>query len=68
HGLKEGWYEGGSIIIAIFLVVVVSAVSNYKQSRQFQKLSNVSSDIKVEVLRGGRRQKISIFEVLVGDL
>ncbi|OWM82034.1 hypothetical protein CDL15_Pgr001608 [Punica granatum] len=68
HGWKEGWYEGGSIIIAIFLVVIVSAVSNYKQSRQFQKLSNVSSDIKVEVLRGGRRQKISIFEVLVGDL
>ncbi|PKI44787.1 hypothetical protein CRG98_034735 [Punica granatum] len=52
HGWKEGWYEGGSIIIAIFLVVIVSAVSNYKQSRQFQKLSNVSSDIKVEMITG----------------
>ncbi|KAK4755488.1 hypothetical protein SAY87_009245 [Trapa incisa] len=68
HRLKDGWYDGGSIILAIFLVVAVSAISNYKQSRQFQKLSSVSSDIRVEVVRGGRRQKVSIFEILVGDI
>lgn len=37
HGLKEGWYDGGSIIIAIIVVVLVSAISNFKQSRQFVK-------------------------------
>lgn len=68
HGLKDGWYDGGSIILAIFLVVAVSAISNHKQSKQFRKLSSVSSDIRVEVIRGGRRQKISIFEVLVGEI
>ncbi|PSS19072.1 Calcium-transporting ATPase 13 plasma membrane-type [Actinidia chinensis var. chinensis] len=68
HGPKEGWYDGGSIIVAIVLVVAVSAVSNVKQSRQFEKLSSQSSDIKVEVVRGGRRQPISIFEVVVGDI
>ncbi|XP_021773159.1 putative calcium-transporting ATPase 13, plasma membrane-type [Chenopodium quinoa] len=68
HGLKEGWYDGGSIIIAIFLVVSVSAISNFKQSRQFEKLSNIGSDIQVEVLRDGCRQHISIFEVVVGDI
>ncbi|KAL3728107.1 hypothetical protein ACJRO7_032801 [Eucalyptus globulus] len=68
HGLKEGWYDGGSIIIAIFLVVIVSAVSNYKQGRQFRKLSKESSNIRVEVVRDGRRQPISIFDIVVGDV
>ncbi|XP_026412910.1 putative calcium-transporting ATPase 13, plasma membrane-type [Papaver somniferum] len=68
HGLKEGWYEGGSIYVAVFLVVVVSAGSNYRQSRQFEKLSKVTNNIKVEVVRNGRRQQISIFDVVVGDV
>ncbi|GMI79200.1 auto-inhibited Ca2+ ATPase 12 [Hibiscus trionum] len=68
HGIADGWYDGGSIIIAVFLVVAVSAVSNFKQNRQFEKLSNESSDIKVEVVRDGHRQFISVFEVVVGDI
>ncbi|XP_044479576.1 putative calcium-transporting ATPase 13, plasma membrane-type [Mangifera indica] len=67
-GLKEGWYDGGSIIFAVFLVVIVSAISNFKQNRQFEKLSNESGDIKIEVVRDGRRQAVSIFEVVVGDV
>ncbi|CAK9179265.1 unnamed protein product [Ilex paraguariensis] len=68
HGLEEGWYEGGSIIVAVFLVVVVSAASNYRQERQFDKLSKISNDIKVHAVRDGRRQKISIFDIVVGDV
>ncbi|KAM3683405.1 hypothetical protein ACJW31_12G144900 [Castanea mollissima] len=68
HGWKDGWYDGGSIIVAVFLVVAVSAVSDFKQSRQFQKLSTKSSDVKVEAVRDGRRQPISIFDVVVGDI
>ncbi|XP_051125713.1 putative calcium-transporting ATPase 13, plasma membrane-type isoform X2 [Andrographis paniculata] len=68
HGPTEGWYDGGSIFIAVFLVVSVSSVSNFRQSRQFEKLSKVSGDISVEVVRSGRRQKISIFDVVVGDV
>ncbi|KAG6647260.1 hypothetical protein CIPAW_07G066500 [Carya illinoinensis] len=68
HGWKDGWYDGGSIIVAVFLVVIVSAVTNFRQSRQFQKLSEKSSDITVEVVRDGRRRPISIFEVVVGDI
>ncbi|XP_022965553.1 putative calcium-transporting ATPase 13, plasma membrane-type [Cucurbita maxima] len=68
HGWDDGWYDGGSIVIAIFLVVVVSAASNFKQSRQFEKLSNERDDIKIEVTRAGRRKSVSIFELLVGDI
>ncbi|KAI6692606.1 hypothetical protein NL676_020316 [Syzygium grande] len=68
HGLKEGWYDGGCIIIAIFMVVVVPALSNYKQGRQFQKLTKESSNIRVGVVRDGRRQPISIGDIIVGDV
>ncbi|PKI44802.1 hypothetical protein CRG98_034750 [Punica granatum] len=66
HGLNEGWHEGGSTIIASFLVVVVSAVSNYKQSRQFQKLSNLSSDIMVEVFNEFNARKLEEKNVFNG--
>lgn len=68
HGWDDGWYDGGSIVIAIFLVVVVSAVSNFKQSRQFEKLSNERDDIKMEVTRASRRKLVSIFDIVVGDI
>ncbi|KAL5712493.1 P-type Ca(2+) transporter [Ranunculus cassubicifolius] len=71
-GIKEdgasGWYDGGSIFIAVFLVVILSAVSNFRQSRQFAKLSKISNDIQVEVVRDGRRTKISVFNIVVGDI
>ncbi|KAK0598887.1 hypothetical protein LWI29_000335 [Acer saccharum] len=68
EGVKNGWYDGGSIIVAVFLVVIVSAVSNFRQNRQFERLSSVSSNIEVEVVRGGRRRPVSIFDIIVGDV
>ncbi|XP_059632455.1 putative calcium-transporting ATPase 13, plasma membrane-type [Cornus florida] len=68
HGPKEGWYDGGSIIVAIFLVITISAVCNFKQNRQIHKLSQVSHNIKVEVVRSGWPQQIPIFEIVVGDI
>lgn len=68
HGAREGWYEGGSIVVAVFLVVVVSAASNFRQERQFHKLSKISNNIKIDVVRDGRRREVSIFDIVVGDI
>ena len=68
HGLQEGWYDGGSIFLAVFIVISMSSISNYRQNRQFDKLSQVSNDIQIDVVRSGRRQHISIFEIIVGDV
>ncbi|KAL2929959.1 putative calcium-transporting ATPase 13 plasma membrane-type [Bienertia sinuspersici] len=67
-GPKEGWYDGGSIFVAVFLVIIVSSLSNFKQSKQFEKLSKQSNNINVDVVRGGRRQQVSIYEIVVGDV
>ncbi|KMS95136.1 hypothetical protein BVRB_012030 [Beta vulgaris subsp. vulgaris] len=68
NGPKEGWYDGGSIFVAVFLVIIVSSLSNFKQSKQFEKLSKQSNNIKIEVVRGGRRQQVSIYDIVVGDV
>ncbi|KAG2648889.1 hypothetical protein PVAP13_1NG071300 [Panicum virgatum] len=67
-GIKEGWYDGTSIAFAVFLVILVTAVSDYKQSLQFQHLNEEKQNIQVEVIRGGRRIQVSIFDIVVGDV
>ncbi|VAI44605.1 unnamed protein product [Triticum turgidum subsp. durum] len=69
EGIKEGWYDGASIAFAVFLVILVTAVSDYKQSLQFQHLNEEKQNIQVEVvIRGGRRIQVSIFDIVVGDV
>ncbi|KAH1240112.1 Calcium-transporting ATPase 9, plasma membrane-type [Glycine soja] len=68
EGLAEGWYDGGSIAFAVLLVIVVTAVSDYRQSLQFQNLNAEKQNIQLEVIRGGRTIKISIFDIVVGDV
>ncbi|CAM6102585.1 unnamed protein product [Calypogeia fissa] len=68
EGPKEGWYNGVSIGAAVLIVIVVTATSDYRQSLQFRDLSDVKKNIPIEVVRGGRRCKISVFDVVVGDI
>ncbi|GAB2219094.1 hypothetical protein Droror1_Dr00006722 [Drosera rotundifolia] len=68
EGIEQGWYDGGSIAFAVVIVIVVTAVSDYRQSLQFQSLNEEKRNIHMEVYRGGRRIEISIFDIVVGDI
>ncbi|KAL3500800.1 hypothetical protein ACH5RR_039893, partial [Cinchona calisaya] len=68
EGVKRGWYDGGSIALAVFVVTVVTAISDCRQSLQFRNLSEEKQNTCLEVVRGGRRVKVSIFDVVVGDI
>ncbi|XP_077238426.1 calcium-transporting ATPase 5, plasma membrane-type-like isoform X2 [Tasmannia lanceolata] len=68
EGIKEGWYDGGSIALAVIIVIVFTATSDYRQSLQFQNLNEEKRNIRLEVIRGGRRIDISIFDIVVGDV
>ncbi|XP_071710960.1 calcium-transporting ATPase 9, plasma membrane-type, partial [Rutidosis leptorrhynchoides] len=68
EGLEEGWLDGGSITFAVLLVIFVTATSDYKQSLQFQNLNAEKRNIQLEVTRDGRREKVSIYDVVVGDV
>lgn len=68
EGWPKGMYDGLGIILSILLVVVVTAVSDYKQSLQFKALDAEKKKIFIQVTRDGYRQKVSIYDLVVGDV
>lgn len=68
EGLREGWHDGAGILMSILIVVLVTATSDYRQSLQFRDLEKEKKKIFVQVSRHGRRQKVPISELVVGDV
>ena len=68
EGLKEGWLEGSSILIAVVIIVTVTAGNNYIKEQQFQKLNAVAQQKDVEVIRGSAMEPMSVYKLLVGDI
>ncbi|XP_075495448.1 calcium-transporting ATPase 1-like [Primulina tabacum] len=68
EGWPRGAHDGLGIVASILLVVFVTATSDYKQSLQFKDLDKEKKKITVQVTRNGFRQKISIFDLLSGDI
>nr|XP_016510969.1 PREDICTED: calcium-transporting ATPase 1, chloroplastic-like [Nicotiana tabacum] len=70
--ITEGWpkgaHDGLGIVASILLVVFVTATSDYRQSLQFKDLDKEKKKITVQVTRNGYRQKISIYDLLPGDV
>ncbi|KAK4361713.1 hypothetical protein RND71_016954 [Anisodus tanguticus] len=46
----------------------VARSNDYRQSLRFQNLNEEKRNIQIEVIRDGRREKISIYEIVVGDV
>ncbi|CAL9236485.1 unnamed protein product [Arabidopsis halleri] len=68
EGFPKGMYDGTGILLSILLVVMVTAISDYKQSLQFRDLDREKKKIIVQVTRDGNRQEISIHDLVVGDV
>ncbi|KAJ9627960.1 plasma membrane calcium [Taxawa tesnikishii (nom. ined.)] len=62
------WVEGVAIIVAIAIVVVVGALNDWQKERQFVKLNRKKDDRKVKVIRSGKTQEISVYDLLAGDV
>ncbi|KAI8991117.1 PMCA-type calcium-translocating P-type ATPase [Mycotypha africana] len=65
---RVGWVEGTAIIVAVLAVVLTNAINDYQKEAQFKKLNAKKEDRVVKVLRGGREQQISVYDVNVGDV
>ncbi|KAJ6847612.1 calcium-transporting ATPase 1, plasma membrane-type-like [Iris pallida] len=68
EGWPKGAHDGLGIVASILLVVFVTAMSDYRQSLQFKDLDKEKKKISVQVTRNGFRQKISIYDLLPGDI
>ncbi|KAJ9540825.1 hypothetical protein OSB04_027331 [Centaurea solstitialis] len=68
EGWPKGAHDGLGIVASILLVVFVTATSDYRQSLQFKDLDKEKKKISIQVTRNGYRQKLSIYELLPGDI
>ncbi|XP_022950893.1 calcium-transporting ATPase 2, plasma membrane-type-like [Cucurbita moschata] len=70
--ITEGWphgaHDGLGIVASILLVVFVTATSDYRQSLQFKDLDKEKKKISIQVTRNSYRQKMSIYDLLPGDI
>lgn len=68
EGLKEGWLEGASILLAVIIIVSVTSTNNYLKEKQFQKLNAIATQKNTNVIRGGELINISVYDLMVGDI
>ncbi|KAH8655917.1 hypothetical protein BGZ61DRAFT_372862 [Ilyonectria robusta] len=62
------WVDGVTIVAAIAVIVVASAATDWQKNQKFKKLNERKEQRNVTVIRSGRYQTISVYDVLVGDI
>jgi Ca2+ transporting ATPase len=66
---KTGWIEGVAILVAVMIVVLVSASLDYAKQFTFKRLTKSldASNLKV-VIRNGEKINVTDAEIVVGDV
>ncbi|CAF0836714.1 unnamed protein product [Adineta steineri] len=63
------WIEGVAILVAVLVVVFVTAFNDWRKERQFRGLqSKIEKDQQTSVIRDGQIQQVLVAELVVGDL
>ncbi|KAN0019555.1 hypothetical protein ACTFIU_002771 [Dictyostelium citrinum] len=65
---KTGWIDGTAILVAVVIVVLVTAGNDYNKEKKFRKLNTIRNERNVSVVRGGHLSSISVYDVVVGDV
>lgn len=68
EGLAHGWMEGSTIIMAVVIIVCVTAGNNYMKEKQFEKLNKKAEVKSLKLNRCGEVQYINSAEITVGDI
>ncbi|XP_037491919.1 calcium-transporting ATPase 4, plasma membrane-type isoform X2 [Jatropha curcas] len=68
EGWPNGMHEGWGIIFCTILVILITSITNYRQHLVFRRLVEEKKKISVLVTRDGRKQKLSIYDLVVGDV
>ena len=68
EGTSVEWIEGVAIIVTVCIVVMVGALNDWQKELKFKKLNRKKDERMVKVIRSGKSLRISVFDVLVGDI
>ncbi|CAF2684167.1 unnamed protein product [Rotaria sp. Silwood2] len=63
------WIEGAAIIVAVIVVVLVTAFNDWTKEQQFRGLrSKIDQDSKINVIRDNTARQIPTKDIVVGDI
>ncbi|OBS18758.1 hypothetical protein FPOA_10486 [Fusarium poae] len=62
------WVDGVTIVVAILVIIIASAATDWQKNYKFKKVNERKQQRDVTVVRSGKLQRISVHEVVVGDL
>ena len=66
---KAEWIEGIAILVAVVVVVLVTAFNDWRKERQFRGLQNkIEHEHKFATIRGGEVLQVPVSDLLVGDI
>ena len=65
---KTQWVDGVTVVVAILVIVFASAATDWKKNRKFAKLNERKEQRDVKVVRSGKTQNVSVYDVVVGDI
>lgn len=68
EGEKLGWIDSVSILVAVLIVSLVNAITNYRQQKAFTNINRMKNDNPTPVIRNGERIKLNTTEIVVGDI
>ena len=64
-----GWIDGVAILVAVAVVVLVTAFNDWSKEKQFRGLqSKIEHEHRFSVIRDGEVAQIPVGEILVGDI
>jgi Ca2+-transporting ATPase len=62
------YIDGIAILCAVAIASLVTTLNEARAAKEFRLLSKVRDDVEVKVLREGHVKKISVFDLVVGDI
>jgi len=66
---EAGWIEGVAILVAVFVVVFVTAFNDWRKEKQFRGLQNkIEHEHKFAVIRTGEVIQLPVSDICVGDI
>eukprot|EP00742_Colponemidia_sp_Colp-10_P000696 GILJ01000758.1.p1 GENE.GILJ01000758.1~~GILJ01000758.1.p1 ORF type:complete len:1153 (-),score=201.35 GILJ01000758.1:459-3812(-) len=65
---SHSWIEGFAILMAVVIVVCVTATNDMQKEKQFRALNAVRNNRDVFVMRNGEKTSVSVFDLQVGDV
>jgi len=66
---EASWIEGVAILVAVLVVVLVTAFNDWQKEKQFRGLqSRIEDEHRFATIRGGELVQIPVGDIVVGDI